>query len=120
MTEVSEEEIPIEVSIDWITERLHDLDFRPLDIWNVEFLHRGAQAHFYPFKLQVDCNDSLVPDERIHLAFETHKHRIKLLTPKTESGMPKARASLFYSDGLCIELPKSLIQVLWISFPRRP
>ena len=117
MAKVSGMQIPVEVSIYRITERLDDLDFCALDIWDLEFLHGGAQTHLDALKLQVNSDNSLVPGTGCIWTFRNTQSNP--LTPETESGMRKAQVSLFCSDVPCTKPPKSSTQVLWISSPRR-
>ena len=109
---------PVEISVDGITERLHDLYLPNLDIWDFELPHRRSQTHFDALELQVNSNNPLIPE--IGCIWTSRRMESKLLTPKTESGMRKARVNFLCFDGPCTTPPKSLIRVLWISFPRRP
>ena len=61
MAKVSGEQIPVEVSIDRITEGLDDLDFCALGIWDTKFLHGGPQTHLDALKLQINSDNPLVP-----------------------------------------------------------
>ena len=102
--------MPVEVSVDGITEGLHDLDICTLGIWNFEFFHGGSQTHLYALKLHVDSYNPLVPKMGcVRIPRDTESNP---LTPKTESGMRKAQVRLFYSDAPCIKPPKSSTQVL--------
>ena len=112
MAKVSGMQIPVEVCIYRITERLDDLDFCALDIWDLEFLHGGPQTHLDALKLQVNSDNSFVP--RTGCIWTFRNTQPNTLTPETEFGMRKAQVRLFCSDVPCTKPPKSSTQVLWI------